>query len=90
MVNDITYLGKIISVDSNTVEVEVSSDIPSSSPIIEGKVYKIGQIGTFVKIIAGNIVSYGLVSSVSNAPNADNALFEKGSRFLTVNLVGEK
>lgn len=90
MVSDITYLGKIISIDSNTVEVEVSHEIPSSSPVIAGKVYKIGQIGTFVKIMAGNIASYGLVSSVSNAPSADNALFENGSRFLTVNLVGEK
>lgn len=90
MVSDITYLGKIISVDSNTVEVEVSHEIPSSSPVIAGKVYKIGQIGTFVKIMAGNIASYGLVSSVSNTPSADNALFENGSRFLTVNLVGEK
>ena len=90
MVSDITYLGKIISIDSNTVEVEVSHEIPSSSLVIAGKVYKIGQIGTFVKIMAGNIASYGLVSSVSNAPSADNALFENGSRFLTVNLVGEK
>lgn len=90
MQNDITYLGRVIGVDSNVVEVEVSSDIPSSSPVIQGRVYKIGQIGTFVKIIAGNIESYGLVASVSNAPGSDNTAFEKGSRFLTVNLVGEK
>lgn len=90
MENDITYLGKIIRVDSDTVEVEVSDKIPSSSPIIEGRVYKIGQIGTFVKIVAGNIVSYGLVSSVSNAPSKDNIQHDVGSRFLTVNLIGEK
>lgn len=34
MQNDITYLGKIIRVDSDTVEVEISADIPSVSPII--------------------------------------------------------
>lgn len=90
MQNDITYLGRIISVDSNTVEVEVAPNIPSSSPIIGGKVYKIGQIGTFVKILAGSINSYGIVASVSNAPSSDNSVFENGSRFLTVNLVGEK
>ncbi len=43
MVNDTTYLGKIIRVDSGIVEVEISDDIPSSSPVIGGKVYKIGQ-----------------------------------------------
>lgn len=90
MENSITYLGRVISVDSNTVEVEITHDIPSASPIIEGKIYKIGQIGTFVKIIAGNILSYGLVSSVSNAPSSENTQYDVGSRFLTVNLVGEK
>lgn len=93
MQNDVTYLGKIIKVDSNTVEVEISGDIPSSSPIINGKIYKLGQIGTFVKIIAGNIATYGLVESVSNTPsNIDKSvsLLKVGSRFLTIHLVGEK
>lgn len=68
MENDITFLGKIIRVDSNVIEVEISDNIPSSSPIIGEKVYKIGQIGTFIKIPVGNIVSFGIVSSVSNTP----------------------
>ena len=50
MKEDITYLGKIINVNSSAVEVEVSKDIPSAAPIINGRVYKLGQIGTFVKI----------------------------------------
>lgn len=93
MQNDITYLGKIIRVDSDTVEVEISADIPSASPIINGKVYKLGQIGTFVKIIAGNISSFGLVESVSNAPmsSSDAAVVPSiGSRYLIVHLIGEK
>lgn len=93
MQSDITYLGKIIRVDSDTVEVEISTDIPSSSPIINGKVYKLGQIGTFVKIIAGNIASFGLVESVSNAPTNHNdieIISNVGSRYLIVHLIGEK
>lgn len=93
MQNDVTYLGKIIKVDSNNIEVEISADIPSSSPIINGKIYKLGQIGTFVKIIAGNIATYGLVESVSNTPsNVDNTVLlrEVGSRYLAVHLIGEK
>ena len=38
MQSDVTYLGRIIKVDSSSVEVEISEDIPSSSPIINGKV----------------------------------------------------
>lgn len=93
MENDITFLGKIIRVDSNIVEVEISDKIPSSSPIIGGKVYKIGQIGTFVKIPAGNVNSYGIVASVSNTPSKSPESEIRqiiGSRFLTVNLIGEK
>lgn len=93
MENDITYLGKIIRVDSSTVEVEVSDIIPSAAPIINGRLYKIGQIGTFVKIPMGNITIYGIVSSVSNTPcKTDETQLKQiiGSRFLTVQLVGEK
>jgi len=53
MDNDITYLGKVIRVDSSTVEVEITDAIPSSAPIINGRLYKIGQIGTFVKMPMG-------------------------------------
>ena len=93
MKTEITYLGHIIRVDSGTIEVEVSTDIPSAAPIINGRLYKIGQIGTFIKIPIGNITIYGIVSSVSNTPSKSDELNLKytfGSRFLTVQLVGEK
>lgn len=93
MNNEITYLGTIIRVDSSTIEIEITDQIPSSAPIINGRVYKIGQIGTFVKMPIGNISIYGIVSSVSNTPSKsdDNSIKQIiGSRFLTVQLVGEK
>jgi uncharacterized protein len=93
MISDITYLGRIIRVDSSTVEVEVADTIPSAAPIINGRLYKIGQIGTFVKIPVGNISIYGIVSAVNNTPSTikdDNRLYDRGSRYLTVQLVGEK
>ena len=92
MQSDVTYLGNVIRVDSNSIEVEISNDIPSESPIINGKVYKLGQIGTFVKIIAGNTSTYGIVDSVSNTPikTTDAApTYNSGSRFLRVSLIGE-
>lgn len=92
MKNDATYLGQVIRVDSNVVEVELSHDIPSAAPIIKGRLYKIGQIGTFVKMPMGNITIYGIVSAVSDRPSSD--LVEKegraGSKFLSVQLIGEK
>jgi DNA helicase HerA-like ATPase len=93
MKTDITYLGRVINVNSANVEVEISKDIPSAAPIINGRLYKLGQIGTFVKFPIGNLTLYGLVSSVSNTPSSiDNVEYEPnyGSRFLQVQLIGEK
>ena len=93
MITDITYLGKIIKVDSNVIEVEITKGIPSSAPIINGRIYKIGQIGTFVKIPIGNITIFGIVSAVSNSPSAlseSDQIYDRGSRYLSVQLVGEK
>lgn len=92
MNTDITFLGKVIRVDSFSIEVELSDQIPSAAPIINGRLYKIGQIGTFVKLPIGNVTLYGIVSSVSNAPSKIQEELKSniGSRYLTVQLVGEK
>jgi uncharacterized protein len=93
MHNDVTFLGKVIRVDSASVEVEVTKDIPSAAPIINGRLYKLGQIGTFVKLPIGNMTLFGIVSAVSNVPNRanlDETTVDLGSRFLSVQLVGEQ
>lgn len=92
MKSDATYLGQVIRVDSSAVEVEVSSDIPSAAPIINGRLYKIGQIGTFVKMPMGNITIYAIVSAVSDRPFAPDLDGESrsSSKFLSIQLVGEK
>lgn len=94
MKREITYLGNVINVNSSAVEIEISKEIPSSAPIINGRVYKLGQIGTFVKIPMGPLVIYGIVSSVTNSPTLTdekgNGDARSGSRFLQVNLIGEK
>jgi DNA helicase HerA-like ATPase len=93
MKREVTYLGTVINVNSGSVEVEISKEIPSAAPIIHGRLYKIGQIGTFVKFPIGSLTLYGLVSSVSNTPSTiDNVHYEPnyGSRFLQVQLIGEK
>lgn len=92
MKSDSTYLGQVIRVDSSAVEVEVSAEIPSAAPIINGRLYKIGQIGTFVKMPMGNITIYAIVSAVSDRPFAADADGEtrSSSKFLSIQLIGEK
>jgi len=93
MNDSITFLGTVINVNSSSVEVEISREIPTAAPIIDGRLYKIGQIGTFVKFPIGGLTLFGIVSSVSNTPSTmelDSYEPNFGSRFLQVNLIGEK
>ncbi|MDD5736701.1 MAG: DUF853 family protein [Candidatus Omnitrophica bacterium] len=93
MINEITYLGKVINVNSSSIEVEISRDIPSATPIINGRLYKLGQIGTFVKMPVGGLTLFGIVSSVSNTPSlveVNKYEPDYGSRFLQVQLIGEQ
>ena len=92
MKNDVTYLGEVINVNSSAVEVKISDKIPSSAPIVDGKLYRIGQIGTFIKFPIGSLILYGIVSSVSNTPSKEqnDGMPNYGSRYLTVQLIGEK
>lgn len=89
-----TYLGRVKSVDGATIYVELSSDIASSNPIIHGRVYRIGQIGSFVRIPLGFLNVYGVVSmvgvvGVTAADGAQMTLPTVAERTLQVRLVGE-
>lgn len=94
MINEVTYLGKITNVNALEIDVVISDDIPSAAPIIEGKQYRIGQIGTLVRIPFGSTNLYGVVASVSNVElnnqEGESSFPSKFSRHLKVNLIGEK
>lgn len=68
MKNDTTYLGSIVRVIGSKLFVELSEDLPSSTPIISGKLYKVGQIGSFVKVPLGSLNIFGIVTMVGANP----------------------
>ena len=96
MNKNITYLGKITNVDTTSIDIEISDDIPSAAPSIKGKQYRIGQIGSLIRIPIGNINLYGIVSAVSNSTTSDiNKAINQGDvvkncRHISANLIGEK
>lgn len=93
MKSEVTFLGLVRRVVGAKVFVEVSSDIPSASPIINGRVHRLGQVGSFVRIPLGFLNLYGVVSMVgaSEAPAPDIAEEHplRGQRWIEVQLVGE-
>jgi uncharacterized protein len=87
-----TYLGCVVRVIGSKLFIEISEDLPSSTPIVSGQIYKIGQIGSYVKIPLGSLNIFGIVTMVGSnsvTQNLDPSQFPFGKRWLEVQLIGE-
>ena len=62
-----TEIGEVVSVSGNVITVQLSDSIKSNMPVINGIVYRIGQIGTFLKIPMGYTNLYGIVTQIGAA-----------------------
>jgi DNA helicase HerA-like ATPase len=90
MRSDATYIGFVTRVVGAKLIVTVSPDLPSTSPIVAGRMYRIGQVGTFVRIPVGFTNVYGVVSTVGSVERPDEGGgAELALRTLEVHLVGE-
>jgi DNA helicase HerA-like ATPase len=88
---DPTSLGTIEDVNGATVSVSLNPQTLSGLAFIDGIGYRIGQIGSFVRIPIGFIDLFGVVSHVG-AGAIPSKLAEAGlsaSRWMTVQLLGE-
>jgi len=93
-----THIGRVESVSGNSVTIKMESNYPSNMPIIDGTVYRIGQIGSFLKIPLGYASLYGLITQagVLAMPEAlleaykNNPSIVDGHRWLRMILVGEQ
>lgn len=74
MTNYQTTVGTVISVTGNIVSVQLSNTVKSNSPIIDGVVYRIGQIGSFLKIPLGYCNLYGIVTQIGASAIPANIL----------------
>ncbi len=88
---DPTFLGEVQDVSGPTVSVCLADSTVSGLSLVGGKGYRIGQIGTFVRVPIGNSDLYGIVSQVGAGavPEAVAESQPYGNRWLTVQMVGE-
>ena len=86
-----TLLGHVGAVSGAAVSVRQSPNVSSGIAIIGGKSYRIGQVGSFVRVPQGYHDLYGIVAEVgANAtPEALREPRDRGERWMTVQLVGE-
>jgi hypothetical protein len=79
------------NVDGATVSIELTDESATGLTFVDGEGYRIGQVGSFVRIPLGHIDLYGVVSRVGAAsiPLSDGEVNPFGRLWLTVQLVGE-
>ena len=89
--HDPTYLGTIASVSGSAVSVHLAQSVASGIPIIEGRAYKVGQVGSFVRIPQGYQDLFGIVSEVGAkaAPETVEQIDIDTGRWMLIQLVGE-
>ncbi len=93
-----TEIGEIVSVSGNIITVQLADDMKSNMPVIEGIVYRIGQIGSFIKVPLGYANLYGMVTQIGAAAipeslkeTIDQDYAKQGNRqWLNMVLVGEQ
>ncbi|MEZ5199114.1 MAG: ATP-binding protein [Bacteroidales bacterium] len=89
--NNSTLLGTVQDVNGTSVSVKLTSTHSSGLTFVDGQGYRIGQVGSFVRIPIGYIDLFGIVSQVGARSVPEN-LADKlpdGYRWLTVQLIGE-
>jgi hypothetical protein len=91
MPSSATYLGTVQDVQGATISIALDKDTVSGLAFINGHGYRIGQIGSFVRISIGFTDLFGIVSQVG-AGAVPEALIQTepyGYRWMKVQLIGE-
>lgn len=90
-VNEATVIGSVQDVSGTSVSVTLRADRFSGLSFVDGQGYRIGQIGSFVKIPVGYVDLFGIVSQVGASAVPANMVpaMPNGQRWMTVQLVGE-
>ncbi len=88
---DPSRLGTVEDVNGSTISVKILDDTPSGLLFVNGEGYRVGQVGGFVRVPAGYIDLYGVISQVGAgaAPGPPEVIPQLGNRWLRVELVGE-
>ena len=91
MKNNSTYLGTVQDVTGTTIRVAIVNDSLSGLTYVNGEGYRIGQIGSFVKIPIGYNYLFGIITQVGAGAVPENQVENQpyGNRWITIQLVGE-
>jgi uncharacterized protein len=89
---DPTLIGTVQDVAGTSVSVALASETATGLSFYKGESYRIGQVGSFVRIPLGYTSLFGIVSQVGAgaAPKTDGDSRPWGNQWLRIQLVGER
>ncbi len=90
---DPSLIGSVQDVNGAAVRIELRPETVTGLSFVNGESYRVGQIGSFIRIPLGFMNLYGVVSQVgagaAPAPKAGESPNPYGNRWLLAQLVGE-
>lgn len=91
MRNKSTYLGTVQDVSGTTVRVILANESLSGLTYINGEGFRIGQIGSFIKIPIGYVDLFGIITQIGASAVPENQVLAQphGNRWMTIQLLGE-
>jgi len=91
MANEETYLGDVKDVKGTTISISLSKDSLTGFVYIKGQGYRVGQIGSFVRIPIGFNNLFGIISQVGASAVPERVVEKEGSSgsWMTIQLIGE-
>ena len=92
MRSDPTLIGTVQDVAGTSVSVSLVRDTATGLSFYKGDSYRIGQVGSFVRIPLGYTSLFGVVSQAGAgaAPKTEDDVHPWGNQWLKVQLVGER
>lgn len=85
-----TFLGIVSAVSSSSLAVDLAASVESGIVVLEGRNYRVGQVGSFVKIPLGYNHLYGVISESSESSTVDvDSKIHSDRKWIRVELVGE-
>ena len=87
---DPTYLGTIAAVSGAALNVHLAGSVASGLTIIRGRTYRVGQVGSFVRIPQGYQDLLGVVTEIgANAIPERLTTVDDTGRWMKIELIGE-
>lgn len=85
-----TLLGTVSSVSGSSAVVEIAESVESGIVILGGRNYRVGQVGSFVKILLGYNQLYGVIAGSSESSQLEeNQVIRLDRRWIKIELIGE-